>query len=307
MVNLEWYRTFKEVYENGTLTKAANALYSSQPGVSVHLNALEAYIGKKLFERTSRKMIPTEEGKFLYEYIIGSIEKLEKAEQHFRRTSKERKPSLHIGMCSEMFQLILEPKVPQLEFDLIAKFGSHIDLIKDLSNGLLDLVITPKTPDTKNQHVTYTPFSKERIILIAGNNVDTTEIEKLIETKKWKALEDVLQEKTWYSASNEMEHFRRFWFENLGKKPAFKPNYILPNITSIIRCLYHAEGVALVPDFLCKEAIAEGKIKLVWEGKVSTDNTLYFASRSDIKSKEELKYVEEIFQDKFEKINQINF
>ncbi|KXX69342.1 LysR family transcriptional regulator [Flammeovirga sp. SJP92] len=307
MVNLEWYRTFKEVYENGTLTKAANALYSSQPGVSVHLNALESYIGKKLFERTSRKMIPTEEGKFLYEYIIGSIEKLEKAEQHFRRTSQDRKPSLHIGMCSEMFQLVLEQKVPQLEFDLIAKFGSHIDLIKDLNNGLLDLVITPKTPDTKNQQITYIPFSKERIILIAGNNVDTSEAETLIKEKKWKALEELLQQKTWYSASNEMEHFRRFWFENLGKKPAFKPNYILPNISSIIRCLYQADGMALVPDFLCKEDIRDGKIKLVWEGKVSTDNTLYFASRSDLKFKKELQYIERIFTEKFDNIHQIKF
>ncbi|MBB3699476.1 LysR family transcriptional regulator [Flammeovirga yaeyamensis] len=302
MVNLEWYRTFKEVYENGTLTKAANALYSSQPGVSVHLNALEAYIGKKLFERTTRKMIPTEEGKFLYEYIINSILKLEKAEQHFRRSSKERKPSVHIGMCSEMFQLVLENKVPDLEFDLIAKFGSHIDLIKDLSNGLLDLVITPKTPDTKKALVTYTSFAKERIVLVAGNNVDTTEIDRLIEEGNWKELDGVLQSKTWYSASNEMEHFRRFWFENLGKKPVFKPNYILPNISSIIRCLYQAEGMALVPDFLCKKDIVEGKIKLVWEGKVATENTLHFATRSDLKYKKELNYIEDIFIHKFEEI-----
>ncbi|WP_281613037.1 LysR family transcriptional regulator [Flammeovirga sp. SubArs3] len=307
MVNLEWYRTFKEVYENGTLTKAANALYSSQPGVSVHLNALEAYIGKKLFERTSRKMIPTEEGKFLYEYIIASIEKLEKAEQHFRRTTQERNPSLHIGMCSEMFQLILEDEVPHFQFDLIAKFGSHIDLIKDLNNGLLDLVITPKTPDIKNSTIKYTPFSKERIVMIAGNKVDTDAISKLIQDKKWKELDTALQENTWYSASNEMEHFRRFWFENLNKKPGFKPNFILPNITSIIRCLYHAEGLALVPDFLCKQAIADKKIKLVWEGKVSTDNTLYFASRSNLKSKDELNIIEDIFINKFNEIASIEY
>lgn len=47
MVNLEWYRTFKGIFENGTLTKTAEALFTSQPGVSLHLNALESYIGKK--------------------------------------------------------------------------------------------------------------------------------------------------------------------------------------------------------------------------------------------------------------------
>ena len=35
MVNLEWYRTFKAIYQNGTLTKAAQELLLSQPNVSV--------------------------------------------------------------------------------------------------------------------------------------------------------------------------------------------------------------------------------------------------------------------------------
>jgi len=298
MVNLEWYRTFKEIYENGTLTKASIALYASQPGVSVHLNALEAYVGKKLFERTSRKMIPTEDGKFLYEYIIESLKKLEIAEQHFKKTTQEKNPSLNIGMCSEMFQLIIEPEIPKLDFDLVARFGAHTDLIKDLNNGILDLVITPKKQNEKKSLVEYIPFSKERIVLIAGNKTNVTKIQKHIKSKKLSKLEDELLQNVWYSSSNEMEHFRRFWFENFNKKPAFKPNYILPNITSIIRCLNNGNGLALVPDFLCQEQILRNEINLVWKGKVKTENTLYFASRTDLKYKKELDTITNIFTSK---------
>ncbi|WP_405566980.1 LysR family transcriptional regulator [Polaribacter sp. Asnod6-C07] len=298
MVNLEWYRTFKEIYENGTLTKASIALYASQPGVSVHLNALEAYVGKKLFERTSRKMIPTEDGKFLYEYIIESLKKLEIAEQHFKRTTQEKNPSLNIGMCSEMFQLIIEPEIPNLDFDLVARFGAHTDLIKDLNNGILDLVITPKKQQAKKSLVQYVPFSKERIVLIAGAKTNCSKIQKHIKSKSLNELEAELLQNVWYSSSNEMEHFRRFWFENFNKKPAFKPNYILPNITSIIRCLNNGNGLALVPDFLCQEQILTNKIQLVWEGKVKTENTLYFASRTDLKYKKELDTIKNIFTSK---------
>lgn len=298
MVNLEWYRTFKEIYENGTLTKASIALYASQPGVSVHLNALEAYVGKKLFERTSRRMIPTEDGKFLYEYIIESLKKLEIAEQHFKKTTQEKNPSLNIGMCSEMFQLIIEPEIPKLDFDLVAKFGAHTDLIKDLNNGILDLVITPKKQNEKKSLVEYIPFSKERIVLIAGNKTNITKIQKHLKSNKLNKLEDELLQNIWYSSSNEMEHFRRFWFENFNKKPAFKPNYILPNITSIIRCLNNGNGLALVPDFLCQEQILRNEINLVWEGKVKTENTLYFASRTDLKYKKELDTIKNIFTSK---------
>tara|TARA_R110002167_G_C12654474_1_gene649411 strand:- start:214 stop:1116 length:903 start_codon:yes stop_codon:yes gene_type:complete len=298
MVNLEWYRTFKEIYENGTLTKASIALYASQPGVSVHLNALEAYVGKKLFERTSRKMIPTEDGKFLYEYIIESLKKLEIAEQHFKKTTQEKNPSLNVGMCSEMFQLIIEPEIPKLDFDLVARFGAHTDLIKDLNNGILDLVITPKKQHEKKSLVEYIPFSKERIVLIAGNKTNVTKIQKHINSKNLNKLEAELLQNVWYSSSNEMEHFRRFWFENFNKKPAFKPNYILPNITSIIRCLNNGNGLALVPDILCREQILRNEINLVWEGKVKTENTLYFASRTDLKYKKELDTIKNIFTSK---------
>lgn len=298
MVNLEWYRTFKEIYENGTLTKASVALYASQPGVSVHLNALEAYVGKKLFERTSRKMIPTEDGKFLYEYIIESLTKLEVAEQHFKKTTQEKNPSLNIGMCSEMFQLILEPEIKKLNFDLVARFGAHTYLIKDLNNGILDLVITPKKQVEKKSLVEYIPFSKERIVLIAGNKTDTSVITSHINSKNFKKLEEELLKNLWYSSSNEMEHFRRFWFENFNKKPSFKPNYILPNITSIIRCLKNGNGLALVPDFLCEEQILKKEIKLVWKGKIKTENTLYFALRTDLKYKKELDVIRKIFTSK---------
>lgn len=298
MVNLEWYRTFKEIYENGTLTKASIALYSSQPGVSVHLNALEAYVGRKLFERTSRKMIPTEEGKFLYEYIIESIQKLEIAEQHFKKTTQEKNPSLHIGMCSEMFQHFIEPEIPKLGFDLVAKFGAHPDLIKDLNNGILDLVITPKASKDKKSLVSFTPFSRERIVLIAGSLTNTSALELCIKEKDFKSLEMELHKNVWYSASNEMEHFRRFWFENFGSRPSFKPNYILPNIGSIIRCLSNGTGLALVPDFLSGDGFAKNEIKLIWEGSVKTENTLFFASRTDLKYKEEVKVLQDIFKAK---------
>ena len=300
MVNLEWYRTFKEIYENGTLTKASTALHSSQPGVSVHLNALEGYVGKKLFERTSRKMIPTEDGKILYEYIIEPLKKLEIAEQHFKKTTQEKKPSLNIGMCSEMFQLIIEPEIPKLNFDLLARFGAHTDLIKDLNNGILDLVVTPQKYIQKKSLVEYIPFSKERIILIAGNKTNVSKIKQKVDSKNLSELEAELLKNIWYSASNEMEHFRRFWFENFNKKPAFKPNYILPNLSSIIRCLKNGNGLALVPDFLCKEEILKNEIAVIWRGKVKTENTLYFASRTDLKYKKELDVIKHIFTSKMD-------
>ncbi|MEE3148870.1 MAG: LysR family transcriptional regulator [Bacteroidota bacterium] len=299
MVNLEWYRTFRAIVEKKTLTRAAEALYASQPGVSVHLNALEAYVGKKLFERTSRKMIPTEEGKQLYNFVVEALERLEQAEQHFKKSTKETVPSLHIGMCTETFQTILEPEVSKLRFNLVAKFGGHQDLIKDLNKGLLDLVITPKK-NHANALAEYEAFSKERIVLVAGSQTPLNEVNKLLEQQDLKALSAHLKQQIWYSASNEMDHFRRFWYDNFKSRADFKPNYILPNIGSIIRCIEAENGFAIVPDFLVQEAIAKGSIHLVWQGIKESANTLYFATRSDLQYKEEVNTIKEVFKQKMQ-------
>ncbi|MBC6999767.1 LysR family transcriptional regulator [Cytophaga sp. FL35] len=295
MVNFEWYRTFVAIYENHTLTKAAKSLFTSQPGVSLHLNALESYVGRKLFERTSRKMIPTEEGKQLYNFITDPIQKLISAEQHFKKTSKENTASVHIGMCTETFQAILEPEIGQFEFDLVAKFGNHQELIKDLNNGLLDLVITPKM-NNKSTLVEYEAFSKETIVLVAGNQTDVQKINRVLETKELALFESDLKSKTWYSASNEMEHFARFWFDNFKKRPDFKPNYILPNIGSIIRSLSGNNGLAVVPDFLVEKELYDKRLKLVWKGNTKVENTLYFATRKDLQFKREVSSIKTIFK-----------
>ena len=65
MINLEWYRSFIEVYRVGTVSGAAQVLHLTQPAVSQHVAALESALGNPLFQRTPRRMVPTEAGQRL--------------------------------------------------------------------------------------------------------------------------------------------------------------------------------------------------------------------------------------------------
>ncbi|TVZ26069.1 DNA-binding transcriptional LysR family regulator [Gillisia sp. Hel_I_86] len=300
MVNLEWYRTFKAVYEEGNLTRASEVLFSSQPGVSLHIGSLESYIGFKLFERTSRKMIPTERGQILYDYIIDPINRLEKAEQHFKRKGLEEKPTLSIGMCSEVFQVFFEPSIGTLKFDVIAHFGEYPQMIKELTEGILDLVIIPQLVDSKG--IIYKPFFKEKIQLIAGKNTDTEDIENLIFNKKWSELEQALKKQIWYGSHNVMEYSKTFWYQNFDKKKWFKPNFLVPNIISIIRCISNGQGLALVPDFLSVGQLKENSVKLLWEGRSPFENTFYFAFRENSRLTKEIAQIKEIISQEISKI-----
>ena len=72
MVNLELYRVFYTVAKCGSLTKAAEELYISQPAVSQAIKQLETQLGGKLFNRTHKGMELSETGG---KQIFSTVEK----------------------------------------------------------------------------------------------------------------------------------------------------------------------------------------------------------------------------------------
>jgi len=294
MINLEWFRTFKAIYETGSLTAAAEKLFISQPGVSLHLSSLESYVGYKLFDRASRKMVSTERGKILYNYVQEAICKLEEAEKHFHKSTEQDVPTISIGMCFETFQFTLESYLPSLPFNVIIKFGDYPQMLADLDNGILDLIITPQKGDYKN--LLYKPFFKEKLVLVAGAKTDADDFLKLVEGKKNEETRVWLKKQAWYGTTGDMEHLRRFWYNNFGLRPDFKPNYIVPNMSSILRCLSGGKGIAVIPDFLSKKELESGQVKILWDGYNKIENTLYFGTRKKSIYQEQIKIIQDIFE-----------
>lgn len=60
---------FRAVMVTGTVTQAAGMLYVSQPAVSRMISDLENETGFKLFTRAKRQLIPTEEGRALFDEV----------------------------------------------------------------------------------------------------------------------------------------------------------------------------------------------------------------------------------------------
>ena len=70
MVNLELYRVFYTVAKCGSLTRAADELFISQPAVSQAIKQLEGQLGANLFNRTHRGMELSDKGGKQIFYIV---------------------------------------------------------------------------------------------------------------------------------------------------------------------------------------------------------------------------------------------
>ena len=78
-------RAFCQVARLGSVSRAAEALYVSQPAVSQQLQALERELGARLFERSGRRLLPTAEGEALYELARPLVDGIDGLPAAFRQ------------------------------------------------------------------------------------------------------------------------------------------------------------------------------------------------------------------------------
>jgi len=71
--------TFVKVVSTGSFAKAAAALGISAPAVSKNVQRLEASLGVRLLNRTTRRLALTDEGAIYYERCRPAIEELQAA------------------------------------------------------------------------------------------------------------------------------------------------------------------------------------------------------------------------------------
>ncbi len=77
-------RAFVSTVKLGTLTRAAEALYLSQPTISLQLQALERELGVTLLERNRRRINLTDAGEALYELARPLVEGWETLDRDFQ-------------------------------------------------------------------------------------------------------------------------------------------------------------------------------------------------------------------------------
>jgi DNA-binding transcriptional LysR family regulator len=125
---LKQLRAFCYTVKFGTLTRAAEALFLSQPSVSLQLGALESELGAALIERRRRRVTLTHEGLILYELARPLVEGLESLDEQFlTRTRGGGRAALDIACGNSTIQYLLP--------DMVAAFRlRHAEVHLNLHN-----------------------------------------------------------------------------------------------------------------------------------------------------------------------------
>ncbi len=145
MVNLDLYRVFYTVAKCGSLTRAAEELYISQPAVSQSIKQLENQLGVSLFNRTHRGMeLSAQGGKLIFKEVESALKLLYEAEDRIAETKGSAKGSIRIGASDTIFEYFLADKIvefherfPAVKIELLADFTP--DTIEKLKANRCDV------------------------------------------------------------------------------------------------------------------------------------------------------------------------
>ncbi|MFM0207795.1 LysR family transcriptional regulator [Paraburkholderia sediminicola] len=143
MDRLRAFEVFVTVVSRGSFTRAADALDTSPANVTRYVNELEAHLGTRLLNRTSRKLSLTEGGETLYARCKSILDDVAETEGLVSSASVEPRGRLRINAPVSFGILHLAPlwpefmrKYPKVELDV-----SLIDRVVDIVEEGYDLAI----------------------------------------------------------------------------------------------------------------------------------------------------------------------
>ncbi|BBH18695.1 LysR family transcriptional regulator [Paenibacillus baekrokdamisoli] len=106
---MEWYRVFYYTAKTGSLSKAAEALFITQPAVTHTIKQLEAKLGGQLFFRTSKGVRLTADGEALFPYIEQAYHFIENGERKIADMHQLLDGDLKIGAGDTLSRHYLLP------------------------------------------------------------------------------------------------------------------------------------------------------------------------------------------------------
>lgn len=155
--NLSSYRIFYTVANTRNISKAAKELYISQPAISKSIQKLEESVGCKLFSRSSRGVVLTDEGKLLYEHVSEAFETLTMGEEKLKRSIELGVGHLKIGVSSTLCKYLLLPYLKEFirqnpHISISISCQSTNDTLKLLEDNKIDIGLIGKPENLKNIH-----------------------------------------------------------------------------------------------------------------------------------------------------------
>jgi DNA-binding transcriptional LysR family regulator len=266
--DLNDYAYFAEVVAHGGYTAAGRALREPKSKLSRRVSALEARLGVRLIERSSRRFRVTEVGQTFYERCRAMILEAERAEALVAEAQAEPHgrirmscPRNLVKFASTIVRGFLD-RYPKVQLQLIAT-DRAIDLIEER----IDVALRVRHELTSDASLTMRSLGRSRWILVAspqvasGLGADPADLASV----PTMGTSDEAGETTWLLEREDGEaHVLRH-----------EPRLTCADYAILCDAAADGLGVAFLPDHACTAHIAAGKLVRVFRDWRSKDGIVH--------------------------------
>nr|WP_157216796.1 LysR family transcriptional regulator [Sphingomonas formosensis] len=260
--DLNDYAYFAEVVAQGGFAAAGRALREPKSKLSRRVAALEARLGMRLIERSSRRFRVTDVGQAFYERCRAMLAEAEQAEAVVAQAQAEPHGRIRFSCPTGMMELVsglvatFLARYPKVRLQLLAT-----DRAVDLIEERIDLALRVRATLTSDAALTMRSLGRSIRILVAAPRIASQlgAVEQLA-AQPTLATSDAGGEIEWHlETADGHAHLLRHG-----------PRLGCGDMETVREAAIDGLGVALLPDHLCREALADGRLVHVlpaWRGQ----------------------------------------
>jgi DNA-binding transcriptional LysR family regulator len=245
---------FIETAERQSVSRAAEALFISQPALTARLKALEADLGARLFVRTPRGMRLTDAGSAFLPYAVRALETLTDGRMQVNALERGGAGRLVIGAAPAVSTYVLPPLLKRFSEGYprvsISVRTGHSEEILDLvlrEQATLGLVRALQHPD-----ILSTPLYEDRLVLVVDRSHPFAKAGRI-------GMKDLADEQlVQFDRTSSYRDLTSALFVTAGVSPGGRME--LDNIDAAKKMVEQGFGVALLPQTSVTDELDAGTL-----------------------------------------------
>lgn len=274
-MKLKQLEVFVAVADHKSFSRAAEALYLTQPTVSVYISSLEKELNAKLFVRNTKEIDVTEQGMKLYQYAREMLILQNRITELFASDSGKAKPRLVVAASTVPSRYLLpdilagyKEKYPSGQLEL--RESDSVRVIEDVATHVVDVGFTGTL--IENKSCRYLPFYEDELVVIMPN---TDRYRAILEQEKgleWICREPLLMREEGSGTRKEAEKQLKLSGIDVG---GLSIAASVESTETIKRSVKNGIGITIISSLAVREEIAAGSVLAFSMGKNRSTRKLY--------------------------------
>jgi DNA-binding transcriptional LysR family regulator len=282
MENIRGITTFIQIVRTGNFSSAARELGITPQSASSHVKQLEDWVGVRLFNRSTRAVSLTEEGRSFYETCVGAVTSIDDEVARMRNATGEVFGTVRVAAPGGIGSRFVAPaigrlleKYPRISIDLLVQ-----NRIPDVVAEGIDVGVLPHPLPESNlvaRRAVTSPFVLCASPVYLRRHSRPTSVEDLRSHRRVDLRSWITQAiRPWRLRSGEDE-------VTIDARPSLVTN----DSDAMIEALLSGAGIGLITFYRVAPYLRSGRLETVLDGLVVGDMSfsVYMQQRNQIPSK----------------------